>query len=214
MKTYNVGVNPSTLAIRGRYGWVTNSNNYGISGADNVSVIDLHRKTTKLTVNDASFNQPYSLAIHKGLVYVCNSGGQTLTVIDEKTKKVVDVISGFDGPSGIAIKNDFAYVNNYGSAGGVGSGNGHTVSVLDLKSKNITTTIEVGLAPAALTIHGKNLYGVCYVDGNVGTGLLQIISLKTNTITGVIGGFSGPFDVVVSGKHAYVSNFGSNNFTP
>lgn len=66
-----------------------------------------------------------------------------------------------------------AYVINYGSPAGVGSGNGTTVSVVNLQTDSITgSPIIVDQAPAAIAISpdGKFVYTVNYVDGNPGTG--------------------------------------------
>src|SRR5438445_3340724 len=110
------------------------------------------------------------------------------------------------------------YVNNYGSASGVGSGNGHTVSVVDLKSNTIISTIDVDLAPAALAIsHNlKYVYVICYVDGNPGTGTMNVISTKTNTVISTVIGLFGPFDIAITNndKYALLSQFGNNDFTP
>lgn len=130
------------------------------------------------------------------------------------------IINGLDGPSGMVIKNDnlIAYVNNYGGPSGLGSGNGKTISVLNLLDKKIINTIQVDLAPAGLELskNNKKLYCYNYVDGNPGTGTINIIDTNTNLITNTINGFSGPFDFKISptNNFAYVTNFGSNNFTP
>ena len=111
-----------------------------------------------------------------------------------------------------------AYVNNYGGPEGVGSGNGTTVSIVNLETNTIIGTITVGLAPSALAIapNGETLYVTNYVTGNPETGTISVIDTATNTVTNTIDGFSGPFAIVIShsGKHAYITNFGSNNFTP
>ena len=133
---FNVGVNPSHLAVTpdSRRAYVTNSNSYGIAGSDTVTVLDLRKGTTKLTIRDESFVQPYRVAIDDlgEYAYVCNSGspaesGQegTLSVIDIKSNKVVGTIPGFDGPGAIVLSQrrgkGFAYVTNYGAPAGVKS---------------------------------------------------------------------------------------------
>src|SRR5690606_6028051 len=59
-------------------------------------------------------------------------------------------------------------------------------------------------------------YVVSYQDGNAGTGTMSIIRTSDNTVTQTVTGFSGPFAIALSasGKRAYVTNFGSNNFEP
>lgn len=109
-------------------------------------------------------------------------------------------------------------MTNYGAPGGLQSGNGKTISVVDLRNRQIIDTITVDLAPSALALSSNNkyLYVMCYVDGLPGNGKLDIIQTKTNKIIKTISGFFGPFGIVVSKDchYAYVSNFGSNNFSP
>jgi YVTN family beta-propeller protein len=223
--TINVGVTPAGIGVtpNNHYAYVANNNNYGIDCEDTVSVLNLKKNTLKTTISDSSFNQPYTVTInHKGKkAYVTNSNSTTISVIDIKKNEVKYVIDGFDGPSGMVItpRGDKAYVNNYGGPDGVGSGNGTTVSVVDLKTRTIIgAPITVGLAPAALDISpdGKFVYVVNYVDGNPGTGTMSIIKTSNNTVVDTITGFSGPFAIKIcpDGKYAYVTNFGSNNFNP
>jgi DNA-binding beta-propeller fold protein YncE len=227
--TYNTGVNPANLAItsNGKYAYVANSNNYSIKDSDSVTVLDLRKGVPKVTIHDDSFVEPYRIAIDhcNKFAYVCNSGSPattsdagTVSIIDIKTNTVVGVIEGFDGPGGIVITKNIAYVTNYGAPGGVTSGHGTTVSVVDLITRKIIKTIVVSLAPAALALSpdDKFLYVIAYTDGKPGTGRLDVISTKTNTVLNSIPGFFGPFGIAVTkdGEFAYVTNFGSNDFAP
>jgi len=229
LQTFNVGVNPSNVSVtpNGKYAYVTNSNNYAIPKSDTVTVLNLRKGIPKLTIQDDSFIEPYRIAIDNNGIYgyVCNSGSPsstgstgTISIINLKTNKVSGVIVGFDGPGGIALSIKNAYVTNYGAPGGVQSGNGTTVSVVDLKTNKIIDTIQVDLAPSALVLSPCHnfLYVICYVDGNPGTGILNVICTKTNNVIIKIPGFSGPFGIALStnGHYAYVTNFGSNNFAP
>lgn len=223
--TIPVGITPGSLAVTpdSRYAYVANSNNYEDPGSDTVSVIDLATNLPVLTIADASFNQPWRIAINAAgtRAYVCNSNACTVSVLDIATNSVIAVIAGFDGPSGFVITPDgqFGYVNNYGAPCGVGSGNGTTLRKVDLNINAIVgPPIVVNQAPAALAISpdGAFVYSVNYVDGNVGTGTINIISTATDMVVGTIPGFSGPFGIALTpdGRFAYVTNFGSNNFFP
>lgn len=222
--TINTGVTPDGLAITpdSRYAYVANNNNYNIPNQYTVSVLDLKNNTVKQTIHDPSFNEPFRVAISPDgkKAYVANSNGTTLSIIDTKQNQVIGIIDGFDGPSGIVITPDgtFAYVNNYGGPDGVGSGNGTTVSVVNLKTNAIIGEIIVGLAPAALAIspNGKFVYSINYVDGMPGTGTMSIIKTKDNAVVDTISGLFGPFGIAVTpnGEYAYVTNFGSNDFAP
>lgn len=223
--TIPVGVTPAGMALTpdGHYLYVANNNNYGIAGSDSVTVIDTATNTVVTTITDASFNEPYTITINaEGTrAYVTNSNVLTITILDLTTNSVIGVMTGFDGPSGMVITPDgrYGYVNNYGGVGGVGSGNGTTVRVVDLTTNTIVgPAITVGQAPAALAISpdGAYVYSINYVDGNPGTGTTSVIRTSDNTVVATITGFSGPFGIALSpdGLHAYVTNFGSNNFAP
>ncbi|MFA6066739.1 MAG: YncE family protein [Candidatus Babeliaceae bacterium] len=223
--TINVGVTPAGLAITpdNRFAYVANNNNYSLAGGDTVSVLNLTNNTLAQTISDASFNEPYTVTINAAgtKAYVTNSNSTTITIIDIASNTVTGTIGGFDGPSGMVITpgGTFAYVNNYGGPGGVGSGNGTTVRVVNLNTNLIVgAPITVGQAPAALAItpDGSFVYVINYVDGNTGTGTISIIRTSDNTVVGTITGFSGPFAIAITpdGTRAYVTNFGSNNFAP
>lgn len=214
---FNTGVNPSSITISsdGKYGYVCNSNNYGIDNASNITVLDLDKKVTKMTINDISFNEPYRSVINHNKLYVTNSGSTTVTIIDLRSNTVTGVIDGFNGPSAIVSLKNMLYVSNYGA--GNQSGEGNTISVIDTITNTIVKTILVDLAPTALAFSSCNkyLYSLNYINGIVGSGSIDIIDLTNNVAINRIDGFFGPFDIVVS-KHnkAYVTNFGSNNFSP
>ncbi|EKD48886.1 MAG: hypothetical protein ACD_64C00087G0001 [uncultured bacterium] len=223
--TIAVGDTPSAIAITpdDRFAYVTNNNNNSVPGGDTVSVLDLETNTVLTTITDASFDEPYTVTINaEGTkAYVTNSNSTTVTIIDIATNTVIGTIGGFDGPSGFAITPDgkTAYVNNYGGPAGVGSGNATTVRVVDIATNAIVgSAITVGLAPAGLAVtpDGAFVYVINYVDGNPGTGTISVIQTSNNTVVGTISGFSGPFTIAIAadGNHAYVTNFGSNNFSP
>lgn len=223
--TIKVGDSPAGIAITpdNKFAYVANDNNDSIPGGNTVSVLNLKNNTVKQTISDPSFNQPYTVTINKAgtKAYVTNSNSSTISIIDIATNKVVGLITGFDGPSGMAIvpNANIAYVNNYGAPGGAGSGNATTVRVVNLDTNTIVgNPITVGLAPASLAVtpDGEYVYVINYVDGNPGTGTISIIRTSDNTVIGTINGFSGPFAIAITpdGKYAYVTNFGSNNFSP
>lgn len=218
----NAGVTPAGMAITpdGKFAYVANNNNYGVTTGNYISVLDLTTNMPLAPIPSVTFNQPYTVTLSTdgSKAYVTNSAGSTITIIDTATNTVTGTITGFDGPSGMAINGTTAYVNNYGASGGVGSGNGTTVSVVNLLTLAIVATITTDQAPAALALSpdGTQLYVANYTTGLAGAGTLQVIATASNTVIQTISGFSGPFGIAVSpdGTRAYVSNFGSNNFDP
>ena len=221
-----VGQNPAGIAVTpdNLFAYVANNNNQSIPGGYTVSVLNLTNNTLEQTISDSSFNEPYTVTINPAgtKAYVTNSNSTTVTIIDLTTNTVTGTIGGFDGPSGLVITPDGtqAYVVNYGGPGGLGSGNGRTVRVVDLNTNVIVgPALTVGQAPAALAItpDGAYVYVVSYVNGNPGTGTISIIRTSDNSVQlNAITGFSGPFAIAITpnGKYAYVTNFGSNNFSP
>lgn len=222
--TINVGVNPAGMAITpdSRTAYVANVNNYGIINEHTVSVINLKTNVIETIIRDPSFNELYTVTLNAKATkaYVTNSNSTTVSIIDTKTNQVSGVIHGFDGPSGMVIDHDrnIGYVNNYGGPEGAGSGNGKTVSIVNLNTNTIVGVIEVDLGPVALAIspNGKFVYVINYVDGNPGTGTMNIIQTDNNQIIDTVRGFFGPFAIALTpnGKFAYITNFGSNNFDP
>ena len=218
-----VGQTPAGIAITpdSRFAYVANNYNLSAPNTGSVSVLDLTHKTLKQTINDSSFEGPYTVTINPAgtKAYVTNSNGTTVTIIDIATNTVTGTITGFDGPSGFAITPDgnYAYVNNYGV--GLDSGLGTTVRVVDLNSNTIVgSAITVGLAPVALAItpDGAYVYVISYVNGDPGTGTISIIKTSDNSVQlNAITGFSGPFKIAITpdGKYAYVTNFGNNDFS-
>jgi len=228
--TFNVGVTPNGLALSpdGATLYVANNNNYSTSAGQFVSVVDSLTFTSTKVYSD-TFVQPYTVTASADgrWVYITNSaspaapGGQgTITVLNTTTLTIDGTIDGFDGPSGCAVTRDGtkAYVNNYGATGGLGSGSGHTVSVVDLTTRTIVATVNVDQAPAAVALSPDEafLYVANYTDGVATHGTVNIIATASHNIIATIGGLFGPFALALSadGTRAYVTNFGSNNFDP
>jgi YVTN family beta-propeller protein len=223
--TISTGVNPAGIAItsNSRTAYVANNNNYGIAAQNSVSVLDLKNNSLEQNIADASFDEPYTvtLGILDNSAYITNSNSSTITILNTANNTVSGIINGFDGPSGMVITpaGNMAYVNNYGSAAGVGSGNGTTLNVVDLNSNTIIgTPITVGTAPAAMALSpdGIYLYVINYQTGQPGTGTMSVIETETNSVVATVTGFSGPsaIDITPNGRYAYITNFGSNNFAP
>jgi len=227
----NVGVNPtgSALTRDERKLYVCNSNNYALPNEDTVTSINLISK--EIVTIHGDFIQPYRCAIattgdeKEEYVYITNSNSPKvagtlgfITIVSVTSDEIQGYIrsADLDGPGDIVVSPRSAYVTNYGADGGVKSGNGRSVAVINLKQQKVSGVIETAQGPAALALHPnlKFLYVACYIDGNPGTGVLQTVNLKSKQVVSTISGFSGPFDVVNRGRYCFITNFGSNNFSP
>lgn len=215
-----LGLNPSDVAITpdSRFVYVANNNDNSVMGQDTVTVIDVATNTVLTTITDASFNQPYTITINPAgtKAYVTNSNTTTVTVIDIATNTVADVITGFSGPSDMVITPDgtTGYVSNYTAP------DPDTVNVVDLNTNMITDTITMPMGQSLVATLGMTPDGAYVYAGIYNTGLtdgtLCVIRTSDNTVIDTIPGFFGPYNIVFTadGTYAYITNFGSNNFTP
>jgi YVTN family beta-propeller protein len=123
-------------------------------------------------------------------------------------KAVVATIPVGFNPAGIALTpdNHFAYVANNNN---VGISGGDTVSVIDLTTNTVITTISDPSfnQPYTVTINAAGTKA--YVTNSNGA-TITIIDIANNTVIGTISGFDGPSGMVIApdGVTAYVNNYG------
>ena len=122
--------------------------------------------------------------------------------------RVIATIGVGDSPAGIAITPDnrFAYVANNNNDDIAGDA---TVSVLDLRTNTVVTTISDPSfnQPYTVTINAAGT--LAYVTNSNST-TITIIDISSNTVVGTIGGFDGPSGMAITpdGSTAYVNNYG------
>jgi len=174
-------------------------NNYGTGSGTTVSVVNLTSNTIVATITVGL--APAALAITSDNSYILcanyvtgTTGSGTISKIQTSTNTVVATISGLSGPFAIEVLpgNQTALVTNFGSNNF--SPFGTTVSVLNLSSNTVQTTIaNVGIQPSGLAIKSagnlaivscyNTLYaGASFTDLTYGQGTAVVINLITNTI--------------------------------
>lgn len=139
------------------------------------------------------------------MLYVTNTGDNTVTVIDRLTNSIISVIQVGIEPKGIIVDPDgqYVYIANYGS---------NSVSMIDTMTNEPEDSIALplGFGPTALAIdpEGRYLY-----TANTDSDTVSVIDtdLKRSINTFRVG--HKPIDLKVSpmGKFLYVANKGSNN---
>lgn len=128
-----------------------------------------------------------------------------------RCNRVVATVPVGDTPAAVAITPDgrFAYVANNNNDGIPG---GDTVSVIDLATNTVKTTISDPSfsEPYTITINASGTKA--YVTNSFTT-TITIIDIATNTVIGVITGFDGPSGMVITpnGTTAYVNNYGAGS---
>jgi YVTN family beta-propeller protein len=107
-------------------------------------------------------------------VYVTNSAGDSIDVVDPATNKVVQVIGGIEAPHGINFSPDGArvYVSNESTS---------TLDVVDRKSGKLITKVKLSGHPNNIAVTkdgGRVVVGIAQAPG-----ALDIIDTKTLTVT-------------------------------
>jgi YVTN family beta-propeller protein len=135
------------------------------------------------------------------LAYVGNNtaAGNTVTVIDTVTGRIVDIITVGRRPLGVDIgflcRGQEAWVNN---------ANDNTVSVIDTSTNTVITTIPVGTLPATAAFARGNAYVANFVDNTVSV----IDSCTFTPVTTITMGFSNPDGTAATpdGTEVWVTN--------
>lgn len=112
-------------------------------------------------------------------VYVANSAGNTVSVIDTASNSITATIPVGDGPVAVAVSPDshFVYVANK---------RGGTVSVIDAVARQIIDTMPAGAAPTGIAVSadGTRIY-VTTIDGT-GGGVVVVFDGTDNSGVGAI----------------------------
>jgi YVTN family beta-propeller protein len=171
-----------------------------------VSVIDT---TTHMVIDTVSLpvgsrSQEIAITPDGTTAYVVIQDSDTVGIIDINSNTYIGNVSGFfNSPHAIVItpNGQKAYVTNFG----IGN-SGTTVSVVDLTTDAVSTTITVGQGPAgaAVTPDGIKVY-----IANRTTGTVSVISTATDTVIGTIVAPAVEVEVTPDGTKAYVT--GSNS---
>src|SRR5574341_1501040 len=153
-------------------------------------------------------------------LYASDSFNNTVSVMNLSINEVIAILDVGNGPSSIAITPDGskAYVNNSGSD----NKPGNTISVIDVTTDNIVSTVnlEVGSVPSrpnglAITPDGSRVY----VTGvTLGVGNVLVIDVEksvinpTNAVIATIGVGLIPTNIAITpdGSKVYVANSGSD----
>jgi YVTN family beta-propeller protein len=132
-------------------------------------------------------------------LYVSNSDGNNVSVIDPATSQTITTIPVGATPRTVVAHGNHVYVANVG---------GHSVSVIDTTTNSVTATIPVGTAPERIALNpdGSRLY---VGDMDTSTNTVVVIDTATNTIlTRLTSGFSIPQGLAINpaGTRLYVAN--------
>ena len=186
-----------------------------------------------LLYNSFSANPGGLAVVDNSVGLVALNANNTLGVINLDNGTLVGQIPTGNAPNHVVVTGDFAYVSNEGGRPATSSdftnlsdgtpivvdpvdayATTGTVSVINIRTGKLATTIDVGLHPAGMAISGSTLYVVNSYDDTISvidTGLKKVtrtISVGVPIKGGAFG--AGANDIVVVGDNAYVTLGESN----
>lgn len=149
-------INPGGIAFSGdgKHAYVA------LNAANTLGVIDLTASPAKLSAQIPVGNVPNSVVIHGNFAYISNEGGRPATT--------GDFTNDSDGTPIVVDRTDAYTLTG-------------TVSVVDLITGKLKTTINVGLHPAGMTIVGSRLF-----VANAYSDSLSIIDIDADKVTRTI----------------------------
>ena len=178
---------------------MTTSLPYGTVGVPYSQTLQASGGTQPYTWTVHSSSLPTGLALSSAGVI---SGTPTTTETSSFTVQVQDDLGTIaTKPLSIVVTGGkpYAYVTNFSS---------NNVSVIDLSTNTVTTTITVGTNPRSVAVNPAGTYA--YV-GNYNSNNVSVIDLSTNTVTTTIPVGTGPYAIAINpaGTYAYVTNYGT-----
>lgn len=131
-----------------------------LNAANTLGVIDLKASPAKLAAQIPVGNAPNSVVVHGNFAYTSDEGG--------RPANSGDFTNDSDGTPIVVDRTDAYTLTG-------------TVSVVDLKTGKLATTINVGLHPAGITLVGSRLF-----VANAYSDSVSIIDIATNKVTRTI----------------------------
>ena len=145
--------------------------------------------------------QPFGVAAAGGLVYVANSGGTTVSIIDTASNAVTGSIAVGSGPGEVVVDGGRAYVGNF---------NDGTVSVVDTATRSTVATLTPGGLGVAVDPVLHRLYATSGARLTVfDTDTLQAVATLNAPVTG--GWWAVAVDV--SRHRVYLGDLGGAGIT-
>ena len=205
-----VGDIPNRILTSGDKIYVVNSTPPGIS------IIDGRTETIEREINLTEGSNPWAMAVvGTDKAYITNLLANSVRVVELSTGDSLNTIPVGEGPEGILVVNNTAYVAN---TGGFPDYSPSTVSVIDILTDSVTKTLSVASNPQDLALAPDgNIHVVCTGNyGDIGGKVYIINPFGAEDFTPavvdsvIIGGFPGDIVVTTEGI-AYLADFGDGN---
>lgn len=178
--------NDDAIEIRGDYEngiLISHEGNFN-SGNASVSYVSNDYSIVENTIFNNVNSKPLgdtaqSVAFNEGLAYIIVNVSQKIEVVDRYTFKSVGTIdTGLINPRFMAFANGKGYVTDWGDGG---SASDDVVSVINLKTNSIESTISVGEGPEQILMKDDKLY-VSHKGGYNTNNIISVINTATNAV--------------------------------
>jgi len=164
------------------------------------------KRSLKELLNDV--DSPRTFKYHVRNIYYDHQGGWGSEKISE-----VPILTIFPNP----IENDFPKTENEGTKPGennstyayITNGGSNNVSVIDITTNNVTTTVPVGSLPEGVAVSPDGRW--VYV-ANLGSNTVSVIDTTKNNVTATVKVGTKPKGVAITpdGTKVYVTNYGDS----
>ena len=191
----DVGVSPSGLALDTGAGLLYVAND-DVATEGSVSVVDTDQRRTVHTIPLGEDTGPRDVAVDPGshTLFVTESRAGAVAAVDTRTWDVIDTVPVGGEPAGIAIDPVVgeAYVAN-----------GDSVTVLDLRTRQVVETIT-GIQATAVDVDPE---AGTLVVGEGGHGTVVVVDTRTHDVVGTVrvGGDAFGVEIDPDASTAYVT---------
>jgi len=204
---------PNSIVYNGNKLYVLNSTSQDINILE-LADSNLVRSLDTVDVSFGGNRSPYSMALaNTGDLYVSNFADNSVSIVNITDMTVSLIIPNVgQGPQGILANDDKIYVCISGvHLNGTTDSSGF-VGIISTVSPRVYKRIPVGVNPQYLIKDAAGqIHVVCtgtYGDNN---GEIYKISARADSITQVINIGGNPGDIAITGRFAYLSNYGDLN---
>ncbi|MDP8220868.1 MAG: T9SS type A sorting domain-containing protein [Candidatus Stygibacter frigidus] len=187
-----LGYMPNRFVCNTQYIYVANS------GDNSVQKIDINTGSTITNIYLGTTVNPYDLALDEDFLYVSGGLSNQVYKIDLADDEVVDQVAVGGNPAGMAIASNKLYVGNTDYMTNYSN---CSVSVIDLTTFEVISTIPTAANPQYLLVQGSQVHVSCTGNWVNLMGNIQIISVTTDSIIHTIemGGQCGDITITPNG---------------
>jgi hypothetical protein len=199
---------PISVAVSGQYAYVTTYN-----GGSSLVTFDISNPaspvrtgTTATGLSNASY-----VAVQGRYAYVASRGNSSLVTFDLAVPgvpvKVGSISTGLNAPTSVAVQGRYAYI--------VDNGN-DTLTSFDVSnpaSPASAGSVSLGASSGGTNIYIQGHYAYVTLNSSAKVGVYNITNPASMSAVGTFNTGTGPYDINVQGRYAYVAAYNANSIS-